>query len=76
MVHSFETLSIETRYDSDWEVTGEPVSLIVTDYMGKEVAHIIFSPEDAEQVAESLQQAADVAKRVCTGMGKDLGGDV
>lgn len=75
MIHSFETLSIETRYDSDWEVTGEPVSLIVTDYMGEKVARIIFSPEDAEQVAEGLRQAADFAKQMRAAR-KDLGGDV
>ena len=70
MSQSFETFSVEVRYDSDWEWVGEPVTLAITDYKGEKVANITCTPERAEQLAESLQQAADLAKRVRKGMGR------
>lgn len=69
MSQSIETFSVEVRYDSNWEVVGEPITIAITNYKGEKVAHVTCSPERAEQLAESLQQAADVAKRVRKGMG-------
>lgn len=70
MIQSIETLSVEVRYDSDCEVFGEPITLAFTDYKREKVTRIICSPERAEKLAESLQQAAGVAKRVRKGMGR------
>lgn len=65
-----EALSVEVRYDSDREPTGEPITIGITDSQGREVASVPCSLELAEQLAESLRQATDFAKRVRNGMGR------
>lgn len=69
MSQSSKALSVEVRYDSDREPTGEPTTIGITDDQGREVASVPCSVELAERLAEGLQQAADFAKRVRKGMG-------
>jgi len=68
MSQSIEMLSVEVCYDSGREPTGEPITIGITDDQGREVASVTCSPERAEQLAESLRQSADVAKRVRKGV--------
>ena len=71
MTWSIEALSVEVRYDSEWDfVTGEPISIDIKVAVpgGQELAKVSCSLARAEELAESIRQAVDIAKRYRKGI--------